>query len=169
MTNIAITLILIISVVTDLRDRKILNVITLPAILIAFIYYSFTSGFSGLLFSGQGFLVGLGLLLIPFIMGGIGAGDVKLLAAVGAWKGSLFVLYTGVYGAIIGGLISLFILLKKKRLIQTLKQMLFTIRILKETKGSLIIEDETDKSSNIPYAIPIAVGALLAYLMEAYV
>ena len=49
-------------------------------------------------------------------MGGIGAGDVKLLAAIGAWKGTIFVLYTGVYGAIIGGLISLIILLRKNTL-----------------------------------------------------
>ena len=47
--------------------------------------------------------------------------------------------------------------------------MLFTIRFLKGTTGSLLIEDETQKSIYIPYAIPIAVGALLVYLMEAYV
>ena len=169
MTNLAIALILIISVITDLRTRKILNIITFPAILIALIYHSFTSGFGGLLFSSLGFLVGLGLLLIPFVMGGIGAGDVKLLAAVGAWKGTLFVLYTGVYGAVIGGLISLYILLRNKQLGHTLKQLLFSIRFFRVTKGSSFVGDDMQKSIYIPYAIPIAVGALLAYLMEAYV
>lgn len=77
MTNLVIFLILIISILTDLRNRKILNIVTLPAILVAFIYHFFTSGLDGLLFSGQGFLVGLGLLFIPFVMGGIGAGDVN--------------------------------------------------------------------------------------------
>ena len=47
MTTIALVLILIISVITDLRNRKILNIITLPAILIALIYHSFTSGLGG--------------------------------------------------------------------------------------------------------------------------
>ena len=168
MTTIALILILTISVFTDLRNRKILNIITMPAILIAIIYHSVTSGFNGLLFSGQGFLVGLGIFIIPFIMGGIGAGDVKLLAAVGAWKGTVFVLYTGVYGAIIGGLISIVILLKQRRLVSTLKQMLFSIFYLKSAKGPLFI-DETESTMSIPYAIPIAVGALLAYLLEAYV
>ena len=169
MTNVAIALILIISVITDLRNRKILNIITLPAILIALIYHSFTSGLSGFYFSGQGFLIGVGLLLIPFIMGGIGAGDVKLLAAIGAWKGTIFVIYTGVYGAIIGGIIALIILLRQRRLVFTLKQMLFSIRFLKSATESLPIEDDTQKSISIPYAIPIAAGALLVYLMEAYV
>ena len=102
-------------------------------------------------------------------MGGIGAGDVKLLAAIGAWKGTIFVLYTGVYGAIIGGIIALIILLRQRRLVFTLKQMLFSIRFLKSATESLPIEDDTQKSISIPYAIPIAAGALLVYLMEAYV
>ena len=168
MTNLAIVLILIISVITDLRNRKILNILTLPAILIALIYHSFTSGLSGFYFSGQGFLVGLGLLLIPFVMGGIGAGDVKLLAAIGAWKGT-YLLFIQVYmvRSLVGLLLYYFT--EKKQLVFTLKQMLFSIRFLKSTKGSLLVEDEMQKSISIPYAIPIAVGALLAYLMEAYV
>jgi len=169
MTTLAIGLILIISIITDLRNRKILNVVTLPAILVAFIYHFFTSSFDGLLFSGLGFLVGLGLLFIPFVMGGIGAGDVKLLAAVGAWKGTLFILYTGIYAGIIGGLIALVILIKKRQLGFTLKSMLFSVVFLRGTKGSLQISDRMNNSVSIPYAIPIALGVILTFFMEVYV
>lgn len=168
MPNLVIALILIISILTDIRNRKILNIVTLPAILLAFIYHFSTSGLEGFLFSGQGFLVGLGLLIIPFIMGGIGAGDVKLLAAVGAWKGTIFILYTGIYAGIIGGLIAIFILIKRKELIFTLKRMLFSTVFLKSTKGSLLVKDDVIGSFSIPYAVPIAIGALVTFFMEPY-
>lgn len=168
MTYLFLALILIISIITDLRSRKILNIVTLPAILVALIYHFLTSGLNGFLFSGRGFLVGLGLLFIPFLMGGIGAGDVKLLAAIGAWKGTMFVLYTGIFGAIIGGLIAAFILLKRKQLGFTLKSMLFTVLFLKSTKGSLQFTKDNHKAVSIPYAIPIAFGALISILMEKY-
>ncbi|RST70324.1 prepilin peptidase [Siminovitchia acidinfaciens] len=168
MSNFMIALILIISVITDLRSRKILNIVTLPAILVALIYHTFTPGLDGFLFSGKGFLVGLGLLLIPFLMKGIGAGDVKLLAAIGAWKGAMFVLYTAVYAGIIGGLVAVVVLVKNKRLGFTLKNMLFSLMFLKGVKGSLQISDNGNNSISIPYAVPIALGALLTFLMEAF-
>lgn len=168
MPNQVIALILIISILTDIRNRKILNIVTLPAILLAIIYHFSTSGLEGFLFSGQGFLVGLGLLIIPFIMGGIGAGDVKLLAAVGAWKGTIFILYTGIYAGIIGGLIAIFILIKRRELIFTLKRMLFSTVFLKSTKGSLLVKDDVNGSFAIPYAVPIAIGALVTFFMEPY-
>ncbi|MEH7525278.1 prepilin peptidase, partial [Bacillus sp. JJ1503] len=146
----------------------ILNIVTLPAILAAFIYHSLTSGLNGFLFSGQGFLVGLGLLFIPFLMGGIGAGDVKLLAAIGTWKGTMFVLYTGIYGAIVGGLIAVVILLKRRQLGFTIKNMLFSLVFLRGVRGSLELIGDKHGAVSIPYAIPIALGALFTFLMETY-
>lgn len=168
MVNTMLILILTVSVITDIRSRKILNIVTFPAILLALIYHSIISGFDGFLFSGSGFLVGLGLLLIPFIMGGIGAGDVKLLAAIGTWKGAIFILYTGVFAGIIGGLIATAILIKHKRLGFTLKQMLFTFAFLRGTKGSLQFSDGSINTYSIPYAIPIALGAIITLVMEIY-
>ncbi|MCJ8009237.1 prepilin peptidase [Lederbergia wuyishanensis] len=168
MSSTALILILTISIITDLRSRKIFNVVTLPAILVALIFHSFTSGFQGLSFSGLGFLVGLGLLLIPFLLGGIGAGDVKLLAAIGAWKGMMFVLYTGLLAGVVGGFIALLILLKRKQLGFTLKNMVFSFVYLKGAKGSLQFTSDT-QSVSIPYAIPIAVGAFLTLLREIYI
>ncbi|MFC6038759.1 prepilin peptidase [Paenisporosarcina macmurdoensis] len=168
MQNLVIILILVISIITDLRDRKILNIVTLPSIIAAFIYHFFTSGVEGFLYSGQGFLAGLGMLIIPFLMGGIGAGDVKLLAAIGAWNGTFFIFYTSIYAGIIGGLIALLILLKRRELVFTLKRMLFSVAFIKSAKGYLVIKDDVHGSFSIPYAIPIALGALLTFLMETF-
>jgi prepilin peptidase CpaA len=166
MENLIICLILIISVITDLRGRKILNIVTFPAILGGLIYFTIFSGFDGFLFSGKGFLVGLGLLFIPFAMGGIGAGDVKLLAAIGAWKGAMFVFYTGIYAAIIGGVIAIVILIKQRKLGFTFKSMLFSLMFFRGTQGSLEINSGNQGTVSIPYAVPIAIGALLTFMLE---
>ncbi|MFD1780936.1 prepilin peptidase [Fredinandcohnia salidurans] len=168
MENVIICLILIISVITDLRNRKILNIVTFPAILGGLIYFTSFSGFDGFLFSGKGFLVGLGLLFIPFVMGGIGAGDVKLLAAIGAWKGAMFVFYTGIYAALFGGLIAIIVLIKQRKLGFTFKSILFSLVFFRGTQGSLNISSGSQGTISIPYAIPITIGALLTFIWEFY-
>ena len=136
---------------------------------LALIYHSISFGVQGFLFSGAGFLVGLGLLLIPFMLGGIGAGDVKLLVAIGAWKGSMFVLYTGVYAGIIGGLIAVVILIKRKQFVFTIKNMLFHFTFLRGTSGSLQLSNESMNGVSIPYAVPIAIGAFSTLILEFYI
>lgn len=155
---------LLISVYTDIRSRKILNKVTLPAILIGLIYHSIISGFNGFTFSGLGLLVGIGLLFIPFAMGGMGAGDVKLMGAIGALMGSSFVFTTFLYTAIIGGLISLYIMIRRKELLSFFKRAMFSAVLLKETKGSVNILEKRDLAPSFPYGVAIALGALCAYL-----
>ena len=116
---------LLISLITDIKNRKILNIVTMPSILIAFIYYTAAQGWGGFLYSGKGFLVGFSLLLIPYLLGGIGAGDVKLMAAIGALMGTSFVLYSFVYIALIGGLISVTLIMKNRGIWHFTKDLLF--------------------------------------------
>ena len=76
-----------ICVVTDLRERRIPNVITLPMILIGILYMGIFNGWSGLGAS----ILGMFLISFPYVivfaLGGMGGGDVKLMAAIGAWLG----------------------------------------------------------------------------------
>src|SRR5450830_1586805 len=86
----------------DARSRRIPNLLTLPvvaAVIIGgFLFFAvqgdWTGGWQWLLFSGKGWLVGIGIFLIPFMLGGMGGGDVKLLGAIGAFKGVGFVIET---------------------------------------------------------------------------
>ncbi|WP_318506908.1 A24 family peptidase [Bacillus sp. T3] len=123
--NLSLILILIISFITDLKNRRILNILTFPTMLIGLTYHAISAGLDGLIFSGLGLLLGLGLLFIPYLMDGMGAGDVKLLAAIGALKGTAFVLGAFLFTAIIGGLIATIILISKKELLLTIKRLLF--------------------------------------------
>ncbi|WP_102027451.1 A24 family peptidase [Salirhabdus sp. Marseille-P4669] len=156
MVETILILILIISLITDIKERRILNIVTLPTIVFAFSYHFISSGLDGLLFSVSGFFVGIGLLLIPFIMGGMGAGDVKLLAAIGALMGSLFVFYAFIYTALIGGLIAVILLAKKKELFSSFRRMLFAAQT--KTLDGVYKED---MHHAFPYGVPIVFGTFL--------
>jgi prepilin peptidase CpaA len=90
--------------VTDLRTRRIPNPLTFGAALAGCLYHFATGGFEGLGQAALGWLLGLIVFLLPFALGGLGGGDVKLLAALGAWLGPAdalwLVLYTGVAGGV---------------------------------------------------------------------
>jgi prepilin peptidase CpaA len=78
--------------VTDYRTRKIPNWLTVPTAVLGLLYPSFAPGGFGPLMALAGFAIGFCLLLLPWILGGGGMGDVKMLAALGAWLGPVFIL-----------------------------------------------------------------------------
>ncbi len=102
-----ILMILVIAVAWDLRSLRIPNAITAPAALAGIGYHVTTAGLPGLKSSVLGLLMGLAILLIPFLLGGLGGGDVKLLAALGAWLGPRGILFAALYGGLAGGLLAL--------------------------------------------------------------
>ncbi|WP_270181367.1 A24 family peptidase [Alkalihalobacillus sp. CinArs1] len=147
---------LLLSFYTDIRSRKILNIVTFPAMLIGLVYHTVTQGLDGFLFSGAGLLVGLLLLFIPYLLGGMGAGDVKLLGAIGALTGVTFVFQSFIYTVLIGGLIG-FILLVRKIELKRLSP-LYLFSFLFSLKSS-----QNDKPKiTFPYGVAITVGTLCA-------
>ena len=97
---------------TDFRQIKIYNAVLCPFYVRLIINTAITglSGFGTLL----GTVVGLGILLIPYLLGGMGAGDVKLLAVIGAIKGMSFVILAAFNMAFAGGIMALLIILFHK-------------------------------------------------------
>jgi prepilin peptidase CpaA len=102
--------VLIISVVTDLRSQKIPNKVTFPAALVAIFYHSMVNGLDGFIFSVTGLAAGIALLIFPYLMGGMGAGDAKLLGVVGAFIGAKQVFYAFLFIAIIGGIYAMLLM-----------------------------------------------------------
>lgn len=78
---------LAIATVTDLRMFKIHNLLTIPLLISGLLYHGLVTGSDGFLSSVLGALFGFGVLALFFLVGGVGGGDVKLLAGVGAWLG----------------------------------------------------------------------------------
>ena len=80
-----VTVTLIVAAIIDGKQLKVPNWITYPMIISGWIYSAAFFGWEGLGWSLLGTVVGLALLLPPYAIGGMGAGDVKLLAGDGAW------------------------------------------------------------------------------------
>ena len=89
---------------TDIRWRIIPNKLTMPAILIGLILHTIHAGWSGFILSLLGLTVGGGLLLILHFAGGMGAGDVKLMGAIGALTGPATVMSALLLSCLFGGL-----------------------------------------------------------------
>ncbi len=101
--------------IADIRGRRIPNLITLGGAVIGLAVNTLVHQQQGAVSSLTGWAAGVALLAIPFVLGGLGAGDVKLLALAGAWGGPSFALYTFLFGAIVGGVVAVGLLLVRAR------------------------------------------------------
>jgi prepilin peptidase CpaA len=113
MTHLAALVIAATACATDVRSRRIPNRLTFGAALAGAGYQLAANGFGGLGDSLLGWIVGAAFLFLPFALGGIGAGDVKLMAALGAWLGPAEVMWLGMYTGVAGGAIALVVALSK--------------------------------------------------------
>jgi prepilin peptidase CpaA len=103
----AVALATLVASVTDLWKFKVYNALTVPTLLLGVVISARLGGGAGLVSSLLGAGLGFGLLILFFAAGGVGAGDVKLLAAVGAWLGPHLTLEVFVASALCGGVYSL--------------------------------------------------------------
>jgi len=100
-------IVLAVATFTDLRSRRIPNWLVLPFLLAGIVVSGWFNGWHGIGQSFEG--LGLGVLIYGFLfwMGGMGAGDVKLCAAIGAWIGPSQLMFALVITAMVGGIMVL--------------------------------------------------------------
>ncbi|MCK5241798.1 prepilin peptidase [bacterium] len=159
-------IILLIATITDLAKHKVYNWLTFPALGLGLGLNVALQGVPGLWFGVAGLLIG-GLLFFPaFLWGGMGAGDIKLVAVVGAFAGWIFVLNVALYTALVGGVIAVVVLIVKGELWQTLKNISRFLRSIFVPKLTI---EPLSKKYPMPYALAIALGTLAAYLLPPIV
>ena len=90
---------------TDISARRVPNVLTGGAIVCGLLAHTVLPGGHGLSAALLGFAAGLAVFFPFFALGGMGGGDVKLMAALGTWIGWQPVLWTAIYGAVAGGVL----------------------------------------------------------------
>lgn len=77
----------LVAATTDIWKFKVYNLLTFPLLLSGVAFRGWTGGVEGLGDSLAGMAIGFVLFLLPYLCGALGAGDVKFVAAVGAWLG----------------------------------------------------------------------------------
>ena len=159
-----VTITLILAAVIDGFELKVPNWVTFPFVISGWVYSGFAFGWEGLGWSLLGTVVGLMLLLPLYSIGGMGAGDVKLLAGVGAWMYGTHTFYAFCISAIVGAVCALLMVgyrngwkkhTNQARLIfneiMTIKDPNELSSIAAERKSSMLL---------LPYGIPIAIGSI---------
>lgn len=166
--DVLLAITLLVCCYTDLKQRKILNAVLFPAAILAFFLHLVGQGGAGALFWLKGTLAGMGLLFIPFVLGGIGAGDVKLLGVVGSFKGAFFAFQTFLCGALIGGLFALFCLWKNKQLGEILGKIGGALKLFLFSCFRIwnVGQLEENGAAAIPYGVALAIGSFLCLAGE---
>jgi prepilin peptidase CpaA len=155
---------------TDLRTRRIPNYLTFGGAAAGMGYHLGYHGWSGLAGSLAGLVLGLSLLLLPYAKGGLGAGDVKALAAMGAWLGVLRTFYLFIYMGLSGGLLILAVLWWRGRLWSIIRRgWVFLVNLLlcpPQRTASQVLP--LPQSKTIPYGLALALGmSLLCWRWQA--
>lgn len=153
MTIQTILLLIVSSVggIYDLKSRRIPNWLTFGAFFLALVLSIFQFRISEIANCLLGALVGISLLFVPYLMGGIGAGDVKLLGALGAVGGFKAVILIFLYSAVCG-------------LFLGIVWIIFTPGHLKFLIITGQMLPQIDKKQKVPYGIAIMMGTFL-YIM----
>jgi prepilin peptidase CpaA len=118
--TLAVACIAAVACAIDLRSRRIPNWLTFSAALVGLGYQLAVHGPGGALSGGAGLLVGIAIFFVPFALGGLGAGDVKLVAALGAWLGPYEIVWLALYTVIAGAVLAVGVSLVRGYLRQAL-------------------------------------------------
>ena len=161
--NIFVGAVLLLACITDLRTRRIPNALTLSAIVAAVAFHGVTGGLSPAGWSLAGCVVGALLFFPMFALRGMGAGDVKLLAAVGAWLGPSQVVIAALATSIAGGVIAVAVAVGHGYLKTAVRNLWMLLTHWRVT-GIRPLENVTLQGTRGPrlaYAFPIAIGTLV--------
>jgi prepilin peptidase CpaA len=156
--NVVLAALLITVMYTDWRFLRIPNVFTYPAMLVGVVLGAFEA-MPGELFS-RGLVDHVAAVILAFAIaypfyaaGGLKAGDAKLLMAMGAIRGTNFLLIAAVYGALIGGVLAV--------------GFIITRRLARPAAGAAPTTLSGIMKSSIPYGVALGVGGLIALALEA--
>lgn len=145
----------------DLRSRRIPNGFVVALLLLGLGFGAWSGGVRGILLGLAGAALGLGILIVPFAMRLVPGGDVKFLAATGAWLGPLGVVVAAVAGFALSGLLVLYLVLRNPELARAARTNLATILLSREFHA---VEDRPAHLA-VPLATALAGGGFVALFL----
>lgn len=143
----------------DIRFRRIPNAIVVFVLLTGLVLNTVVGGIQGFLSSIIGCALGFGLMFLLRLFGAMGAGDLKLFAAIGALIGVGLVPQTFLYVVLTGGIVATVYMFRRGRARRTLRRLL---HILGHPFHSRVWEPTTLLQESIPYGIAITVGSVIS-------
>ena len=149
--------------VTDLRSARIPNALTFGAVVAGVLFHLLAPQGQGAAVAGAGLVAGL-LVFFPFFaLGALGAGDVKLMAAIGVWIGWQPTLHVALYGALAGGVFAVVVAMWHGYLRQALRNIGALLRYwrLAGLKPLPDLTLDAGKGLRLPYALPIMAGLMV--------
>ncbi|QDU97963.1 A24 family peptidase [Lignipirellula cremea] len=168
-----VSIVLVVAAVIDGKMLKVPNWLTFPMIISGWIYsasYFALTGdawYVGLGWSLFGTVVGLACLLPAYAIGGMGAGDVKLMAGIGAWVYGVNTFYAFCWTCVIGAVIAVAMVVISKQWNKHKNQFFLIVNEISMIKDpnqlSAIAAERKPSMMLLPYGIPIAIGSILYF------
>lgn len=148
----------LIACITDTLKTKIPNVLNLVLGCTGLVINGTQSGWSGIVSSLLGLVLGIGLLLLPYAMGGFGAGDVKALGALGALTGPSDLLHIFIYMAFYGGGMAVLHYLFNQNLKMKIHEGWSSVKASALSRDISQLKPDKGEPLRFPYAAAIAFG-----------
>ncbi len=147
----------------DVLNRRIPNALVIPGAVLGLAVAAAAAGAGGALSALGGLAIGLALMLPLYLLRAMGAGDVKLMAMVGAWLGPAEVVSAALLVFVAGGLLAVMAALwrgKLRELAANLRVMLFGSLVNAMSGTGATVVAPAQSVGNVPYGIAIAIGTI---------
>lgn len=155
---------LAVALVTDIKTMRIPNWITGSALLAGLLTQGLINGWHGLLIAGGGAAAGFIVLLLMYLIGAVGAGDVKLFAGIGAWTGTLFTLQVVMYSVLFGALVGWIIVLKRREIFGRSHKIISAISGFMLFRSPPLLRKKDSELLRFPFMLAVIPGFICAYL-----
>ncbi len=150
----------------DVLTYRIPNKLTYPAIGVAFLAHLVMEGPIGIAWAAAGLCIAGGAFFVLYLLRTMGAGDVKLMAAVGAFAGPSKAVEIALYSAIAGGILAFIIAVYKGRLRRTLTNLMDLLRfhaaVGPEVHPTLNVENP--EALRFAYGVAILAGTCFVFV-----
>lgn len=165
-----VCVILIVAAYIDGKQLRVPNWITYPMVIAGLFYNAWIGGWGGLGSGLLGMMVGLACLLPLYSVGGMGAGDVKLMAGIGAWLGAKITFYAFCVSTIVGAVMAVLMVFYKRDVKKHYANLLLIVNewldIRNPRELSAIAAQRKPRMLLLPYGIPICIGSIGYFLYQ---
>jgi len=157
----------------DYKQRRVPNWLNAGVAGAGLMAQAYFFGLDGVEAGLTGLVVGFGLLIVPWLMHGMGAGDVKLMMAIGVWLGPYLTFLSFCVGAVAGGIIAVIMIMSTGRWWRAYAN-LVTITQKVSSRSTIFSEFGSAQSFGsssqlLPYGVPLTIGTLVVFFSQAWI